>query len=88
MKCYRSEGERSYTISLFTAIAHIAKHHEIQWSVAANILERSSAAKTISVGPDVCIWIEDDVPVLDIDRVIEDWWALKVKLSWLLQYLT
>jgi hypothetical protein len=46
---------------------------------AANMLQLSSSARPVTV-IDGTVHCEDDVPVLDIDKVIEDWFTLKAKL--------
>jgi hypothetical protein len=43
------------------------------------MLQLSSAARPVTV-MDGTVWVEDDVPVLDIDKVVEDWFTLKAKL--------
>jgi hypothetical protein len=46
---------------------------------AANMLQLSSSARPVTV-MDGTVHIEDDVPVLDIDKVIESWFMIKANL--------
>jgi hypothetical protein len=79
MKCYHETEETVSTISLADALLRVCEYHAIDAFAAGNMLQRSSAARPITV-MDGMIHIEDDVPVLDIDKVIEDWFMTKAKL--------
>jgi hypothetical protein len=81
MKCYH-EGELDAavsTISLADAMLKVCEYHAVDAFTAGNMIQLSSSARVITV-MDGTIHIEDDVPVLDIDKVIEDWFIFKAKL--------
>jgi hypothetical protein len=81
MKCYH-EGELDAavtTISLPDAMLKVSEYYHINAYEAAEMIQLSSSARVITV-MDGTVWIEDDVPVLDIDKVIEDWFTIKAKL--------
>jgi hypothetical protein len=79
MKCYH-EGETAVsTISLADAMLKVCEYHATDAFAAGNMLQLSSSARVITV-MDGTVWVEDDVPVLDIDKVIEDWARLKSSL--------
>jgi hypothetical protein len=79
MKCYHETEESSTQISLADAMIKVSEYHCIDAYQAAMMMQLSSVALPITV-MDGTVWLEDDVPVLDIDRVIEDWFTLKAKL--------
>jgi hypothetical protein len=79
MKCYHEVGETVTTVSLPDAMLKVSEYHLINAYEAAEMLQLSSSARPVTV-MDGTIHIEDDVPVLDIDRVIEDWFTVKTKL--------
>jgi hypothetical protein len=79
MKCYHDVGETSTTVSLADALLKISEYHCVDAYTAAGMLELSKSYSPVTV-MDGTIHQEDDVPVLDIDRVVEDWFALKAKL--------
>jgi hypothetical protein len=67
------------TISLADAMLKVCEYHAVDAFTAANMLQLSSSARPVTV-MDGTVHCEDDVPVLDIDKVIEDWFILKAKL--------
>jgi hypothetical protein len=79
MKCYYETGETSTTVSLPDALLKISEYHCVDVYTAAGMLELSGPHNVVTV-MEGTIHQEDDVPVLDIDRVIEDWFTLKAKL--------
>jgi hypothetical protein len=58
---------------------HETEYHRVDAYTAANMIQLSSVASPVTV-MDGTVWVEDDVPVLNVDKVIEDWFALKAKL--------
>jgi hypothetical protein len=79
MKCYYETGETSTTVSLPDALLKISEYHCVDAYTAAGMLELSGPHNVVTV-MEGTIHQEDDVPVLDIDKVIEDWFILKAKL--------
>jgi hypothetical protein len=81
MKCYHEDETNAAVthISLADAMLKVCEYHAIDAFAAGNMLQRSSAARPVTV-MDGTVHIEDDVPVLDIDKVIESWFTLKAKL--------
>lgn len=79
MKCYHETEETVSTISLADALLMVCEYHAIDAFAAGNMLQLSSAARPVTV-MDGTVHCEDDVPVLDIDKVIEDWFTIKAKL--------
>jgi hypothetical protein len=81
MKCFHeTEVDASVTeISLADAMLKVCEYHCIDAFAAGNMIQNSSPARTVTVMTGT-VWAEDDVPVLDIDKVIEDWFTLKAKL--------
>lgn len=79
MKCYHETEETVSTISLADALLMVCEYHAIDAFAAGNMLQLSSAARPVTV-MDGTVHCEDDVPVLDIDKVVEDWFILKAKL--------
>jgi hypothetical protein len=81
MKCYYEDETSAavVTVSLADALLKVCEYHCIDAFSAANMIQLSSPARTVTVMTGT-VWAEDDVPVLDIDRVIEDWFTLKAKL--------
>jgi hypothetical protein len=67
------------TVSLADALLKVCEYHCIDAFAAGNMIQNSSSARTVTVMTGT-LWAEDDVPVLDIDKVIEDWFTLKAKL--------
>jgi hypothetical protein len=81
MKCYHEtelDGAVT-TISLADAMLKVCEYHATDAFAAGNMLQLSSVARPVTV-MDGTIHIEDDVPVLDIDKVIESWFMIKAKL--------
>jgi hypothetical protein len=79
MKCYHETEETVSTISLADTLLRVCEYHAIDAFAAGNMLQHSSAARPVTV-MDGTVHIEDDVPVLDIDKVIESWFTIKAKL--------
>jgi hypothetical protein len=79
MKCYHESETAVSTISLADAMLKVCEYHAIDAFAAGNMLQLSSSAKVITV-IDGTVWVEDDVPVLNVDKVVEDWFTLKAKL--------
>jgi hypothetical protein len=81
MKVYHeTETDAAVTqISLADAMLKVCEYHAVDAFSAANMLQLSSSARPVTV-MDGTVHCEDDVPVLDIDKVIEDWFILKAKL--------
>jgi hypothetical protein len=72
MKCYHEtelDGAVT-TISLADAMLKVCEYHATDAFAAGNMLQLSSVARPVTV-MDGTVHIEDDVPVLDIDKVIE-----------------
>jgi hypothetical protein len=76
MKCYHETETAVSTISLADAMLKVCEYHAIDAFSAGNMLQ---AARPVTV-MDGTVWLEDDTPVLDIDKVIDDWFTLKAKL--------
>jgi hypothetical protein len=76
MKCYYEDETSAavVTVSLADALLKVCEYHCIDAFSAANMIQLSSPARTVTVMTGT-VWAEDDVPVLDIDRVIEDWFT-------------
>jgi hypothetical protein len=79
MKCYHEVSETVTLVSLPDAMSMVADYHCVGPYYAAEMMATSKVSNPVTV-MDGTVWIEDDVPVLDIDRVIEDWFTLKAKL--------
>jgi hypothetical protein len=79
MKCYHEVGDAATEVSLADAMVKVSEYHCVDAYQAANMIQLSSVARPVTV-MDGTIHCEDDVPVLDIDRVITDWFLLKAKL--------
>jgi hypothetical protein len=79
MKCYHEVGETVTLVSLPDAMSMVADYHCVGAYYAAEMMATSKVSSPVTV-MDGTVWIEDDVPVLDIDKVIEDWFILKAKL--------
>jgi hypothetical protein len=81
MKCYHEDDISASvtTISLADAMLKVCEFHCIDAFSAGNMLQASSSARPVTV-MDGTVHCEDDVPVLDIDKVIADWFTLKAKL--------
>jgi hypothetical protein len=81
MKCYHEDETNAAVthISLADAMLKVCEYHAIDAFSAANMLQLSSSARPVTV-MDGTVHIEDDVPVLDIDKVIESWFMIKANL--------
>jgi hypothetical protein len=79
MKCYHEVGEAVTLVSLPDAMSMVADYHCVGAYHAAEMMAISKVSSPVTV-MDGTVWIEDDVPILDIDKVIEDWFILKTKL--------
>jgi hypothetical protein len=79
MKCYHETEEAATMVSLADALLKISEFHCVDAYTAAGILEVSRPNSHATV-MDGTVWVEDDTPVLDIDKVIESWFMLKAKL--------
>jgi hypothetical protein len=79
MKCYHETGETSTTVSLPDALHKISEYHCVDAYTAAGMFELSGPHMPVTV-MDGTVWVEDNTPVLDIDKVIEDWAKLKSML--------
>jgi hypothetical protein len=79
MKCYYSQGDRVEQISLSRALTLIQREYDgVHLLRCADMLQLSSAGSPVDLGDNGTVHCEDDVPVLDFDAVLKDWWALKV----------
>jgi hypothetical protein len=79
MKCYYTQGDRVEQISLGRALTLIQREYDgVRLLRCADMLQLSSAGSPVDLGDSGTVHCEDDVPVLDFDPVLKDWWALKV----------
>jgi hypothetical protein len=76
MKCFHETENVSMEVTLADAMLKASEYHCVDAYTAARMLQLSSVASPVTV-MDGTVWVEDDVPVLNIDRVIEDWARLK-----------
>jgi hypothetical protein len=79
VKVYHEGEDSSSQVSLADALLLVSEYHCVDVYQAAMMVQNSSSARPVTV-MDGTVWLEDDVPVLDIDKVIEDWFTLKAKL--------
>jgi hypothetical protein len=79
MKCFHETESVAMEVSLADAMLKVSEYHCIDAYTAANMIQLSSVVRPVTV-MEGTVWVEDDVPVLDVDRVIEDWAKLKSTL--------
>jgi hypothetical protein len=81
MKCFH-EDETNATVtevSLADAMLKVCEFHCIDAFSAGNMLQLSTVHRPVTV-MDGTVWVSDDVPVLDIDKVIDTWFSGKASL--------
>jgi hypothetical protein len=81
MKCYQEDETNAAVteISLADALLKVCEYHAIDAFAAGNMLQLSSSSRPVTA-MDGTVWVSDDVPVLDIDRVIDTWFTGKATL--------
>lgn len=78
MKVYHEVSETVTEVSLADAMLKVSEYHCVDAYQAAQMLECSNVNRHCTV-MDGTVWIEDSVPVLELDRVIASWFTLKAK---------
>jgi hypothetical protein len=66
-------------VSLADAMLKVCEYHCIDAFAAGNMLQLTNVNQHATV-MDGTVWVEDDVPVLDIDKVIDTWFMGKASL--------
>jgi hypothetical protein len=79
MKCFHETENVAMEVTLADAMIKVSEYHCVGAYDAANMIQLSGVTRPVTV-MDGTVWVEDDVPVLNIDRVIEDWARLKSSL--------